>query len=147
MARALQELEDRAETSESQAREERGRAATREWWRTPASRSTRAWVTTGGASATATQANQPPPTFLTPVPPRNPQRHPSTFSTAPQLSRGSSSPMDTTVFSVAAEDLTRGIGLHNHLLEEDYLKHEVLELMEEDKVPEGHGQDGPKEGH
>ena len=47
--------------------------------------------------------------------------------------------MDTTVVSVRAEELTRGVGLHDHLLSEDNLDQKVLELMEEGKVPEGHG--------
>ena len=49
---------------------------------------------------------------------------------------------NTTVFRVMAEDITRGEGPNNQLLAADDLGEEVLELMEEGKVPEGgqHGQ-------
>ena len=55
--------------------------------------------------------------------------------------------MDTTVFSVRVEDLNRGVGPQDHLLAQNCLNEEVLELMEEREVQKGQGQDhGPGEG-
>ena len=55
--------------------------------------------------------------------------------------------MNMTVFSVRVEYITRGEGLHDHLLAKDNLQAEVLELMEEGEVPDGQGRDsdGPGE--
>ena len=59
------------------------------------------------------------------------------------------SPMDTTTSMVVAEDISRSDGLHDHLLTQDDLGGETLELMEEGEMGEkhSHGHDGPRGAH
>ena len=125
MARALQELDERAEQRERDANSARQRAATRTWWGTPASTSTEAWVSNWGATVTP---NPLPAPQHTPAAPRTaPARSNSLISVIPQMSQGG----DTTRFCVLAEDLMVGDGALDHLLTQDEGDNLANELLEE----------------
>lgn len=57
--------------------------------------------------------------------------------------------MDTTTFTVVAEEITRGDGLHDQILAPDDLGGETAELMEEGEVGEelSPGHDQPRGAH